>query len=161
MTETLTHTTPELTYLPAYTVLAIDGEGAPAGPGFDAAVGAIHNRSPIKGTWWSGDDQLAFDLGDPDRWRWTLAVPVPDRVRLEHRPAQRVAWLVHHGAYEDEAPTLAALYAFVADQGLSPAGPHTEVYLNDPARTAPADLRTEIRVPVAMAPAGDASERFG
>jgi hypothetical protein len=148
MTETLTHTTPELAVLPAYTVLAIDGEGAPAGSGFDAAVAAVHNRSPIEGTWWSGDDRLTFDLQDPDGWRWTLAVPVPAAARLERRPARRVAWLLHHGPYEDEGPALAALYAFVAEQGLTPAGPHSELYLDDPARTAPADLRTEIRVPV-------------
>ena len=95
------------------------------------------------------ENRLEFDLGDPANWRWTLAVPVPSAVRLVQRPAQRVAWLVHHGPYEDEGPTLGALYAFVVAQGLTPAGPHTETYLNDPSRTAPADLRTEIRVPVA------------
>jgi hypothetical protein len=50
--------------------------------------------------------------------------------------------------HEDEGPSLAALHAFVAEQGLEPAGPHTETYLNDPGTTAPADLRTELRVPV-------------
>jgi hypothetical protein len=148
MTDTLNHTAPALATLPACTLLAIDGEGAPVGPGFEAAVATLHNDTPIEGIWWSGDDRLAFDLDRPDGWRWTLAVPVAAGVRLEHRPAQRVAWLVHHGPYEDEGPALAALYAFVAEQGLAPAGPHTEVYLTDPSRVAPADLRTEIRVPV-------------
>jgi hypothetical protein len=149
MTDTLTHTAPQLADLPACTQLAIDGQGAPEGPAFETALGALHNRRPIEGTWWSGENRLEFDLGDPANWRWTLAVPVPGAVRLVQRPAQRVAWLVHHGPYEDEGPTLGALYAFVLAQGLTPAGPHTEVYLNDPSRTAPADLRTEIRVPVA------------
>jgi hypothetical protein len=146
MTQTLT---PQLADLPACTLLAIDGQGAPEGPAFEAAIGALHNGRPIEGTWWTGDDRLTFDLDRPDGWRWTLAVPVVSTARIEHRPAQRVAWVVHHGPYEDEGPTLAALYAFVAEQGLTPAGPHTELYLNDPGRTAPADLRTEIRVPVA------------
>jgi hypothetical protein len=148
MTDTLTHTSPELADIPECFVLAIDGRGAPAGPGFDAAVGALQPRGPIEGTWWSGDDELAFDLEQPESWSWTLAVPIPSTLRIERRPAQRVAWLVHHGPYEDEGPTLAALYAFVAEQGLEPAGPHTEIYVTDPTRTAPADLRTEIRVPV-------------
>ena len=145
MTQTLT---PQLADLPACTLLAVDGRGAPEGPAFESAVGALHNDRPIEGTWWSGDDRLAFDLDDPAGWRWTLAVPVPSTVRLVQRPAMRVAWIVHHGPYEEEGPTLAALYAYVAEQGLAPAGPHTEVYLDDPGRTAPADLRTEIRVPV-------------
>jgi hypothetical protein len=146
MTATLT---PQLADLPACTLLAVDGHGAPEGAGFDSAIGALHNGRPIEGTWWSGDDPLSFDLENPAGWHWTLAVPVPSTVRLVERPAQRVAWIVHNGPYEDEGPTLAALYAFVADQGLTPTGAHTEVYLNDPSRTAPADLRTEIRVPVA------------
>ena len=145
MTQTLT---PQRATLPPCTLLAIDGQGAPEGPAFDAAVASLHNDRPIEGTWWSGDDRLAFDLDRPDGWRWTLAVPVARTARVEHRPAQRVAWLVHHGPYEEEGPTLAALYAFVAEQGLTPAGPHTELYLTDPTRVAPADLRTEIRVPV-------------
>jgi hypothetical protein len=148
MTDILTHTAPQLADLPERTVLAIDGEGAPVGPGFEAAIAALQPDAPFEGTWWSGDDRLAFDLERPDGWRWTLAVPVPGTVRLVRHPAQRVAWLVHHGPYEDEGPALAALYAFVAEQGLTPAGPHTEVYLTDPSRVAPAELRTEIRVPV-------------
>jgi hypothetical protein len=145
MTQTLT---PQLATLLACTLLAIDGQGAPAGPRFEAAVVTLQPDGPIEGTWWSGDDRLTFDLDRPDGWRWTLAVPVASAARIEHRPAQRVAWLVHHGPYEDEGPALAALYAFVAEQGLMPTGPHSEVYLADPSRVAPADLRTEIRVPV-------------
>jgi hypothetical protein len=148
MTDTLTHTAPALADVPECTMLEIDGEGAPAGPGFDAAVQALQHEAPIEGTWWSGDDRLAFDLERPDGWRWTLAVPIPGTVRLVRRPAQRVAWLVHHGPYDDEGPSLAALYAFVAEQGLVPDGPHTEVYVTDPTKVAPADLRTELRVPV-------------
>lgn len=145
MTQTLT---PQLADLAACTLLAIDGQGAPEGPAFETAVGALHNDRPIEGTWWSGEDPLSFDLGDPAGWRWTLAVPVPGAVRLVQRPAQRVAWIVHHGPYEDEGPALEALHGFVAAQGLAPAGPHTEIYLTDPSRVAPADLRTELRLPV-------------
>jgi hypothetical protein len=148
MTDTLTHTTPELADIPGYSVLAIDGHGPAPGPGFEAAVAALEPDAPLEGTWWSGDDRLTFDLERPDDWRWTLAMPVPSGVRLDHRPAQRVARLIHHGAYDDEGPSLAALYAFVAERGLEPAGPHTEIYLDDPTRVAPADLRTELRVPV-------------
>jgi len=155
---TITHTTPELVTLPARTMLAVDGRGAPAGPAFDAAVGALFaalgHDVALEATWWSGEDRLAFDLGVPDGWRWTLAVPAPHGasapppVRVERRDAMRIAQLVHHGPYEEEGPSLAALAAFVAEQGLTIADAHTEVYLTDPAHTPPADLRTQLRVPV-------------
>jgi hypothetical protein len=159
---TASHTAPELAVLPARSVLAVDGAGAPAGPAFAAALAALYAAlgadAPLEGTWWSGDDRLAFVLDRPEGWRWTLAVPAPDRtaapgpatgVRLEHRPAARVARLVHHGPHEEEGPSLAALAAFVAARGLVAADAHTETYLTDPRTTAPAGLRTELRVPVA------------
>ena len=134
MTDTLTHTTPELATLPACTLLAIDGEGAPVGPRFEAAVGRSTTTGRSRGP--GGPTRPAgLRPRPPRRLRWTLAVPVG--APLEHRPAQRVAWLVHHGLYEDEGPTLAALYAFVAEQGLTPAGPHTELYLTDRSASLP------------------------
>lgn len=155
-----THTTPELAELPARTVLAVDGHGGPGSPAFGAAVAALYAASgadvPLEGTWWSGDDPLSFDLDRPDGWRWTLALPFAGPqaaaagggVRVESRPPERVARLIHHGPYEDEGPSLQALREHVAASGLAIAGPHTETYLTDPRSTAPADLRTELRVPV-------------
>ena len=144
----MTHTTPELIDIPAHAVLAVDGQGSAYGPAFETAVATLLSERTIQGTWWSGEDRMRFDLENPDGWSWTLAVPLATDARIEERPAQRVARLVHHGSYEDEGPSLAALYAFVAEQGLEPAGPHTETYLNDPATVAPADIRAELRVPV-------------
>jgi hypothetical protein len=140
MTTTSTHTEPQLAELPARTVLAIDGEGAPSTPAFQAAVAALEGDVPLEGTWYS--------FSDADGWRWTMSAPVPAGARVEQRPAERVARLVHHGPYEDEERSLAALYAFVAEQGFEPAGAHRELYLTDPSAVAPADLRTELSVPV-------------
>jgi len=155
------HTAPDLAELPARTVLAVDGRGDPAAPAFAAAVAALYAAlgadAPLEGTWWSGDDRRAFALDRLDGWRWTLAVPAPEGVaappggdvRVERRPAARVARLVHHGPHAAEGPSLAALHAFVAAEGLRATDAHTEVYLDDPRTTAPAALRTELRVPVA------------
>jgi hypothetical protein len=160
---TALHTQPELAELPPRTVLAIDGSGAPEGPAFAAALAALLEALGtedvvLEGTWWSGDDRFTFDHARPETWTWTLLVPVPEEdgvpfpsgsgVRVERRPAERVARLVHHGPYADEVPSLAALYEFVAAQGLTVTDAHTEAYLNDPRVVAPADLRTELRVPV-------------
>jgi hypothetical protein len=70
-------------------------------------------------------------------------------VQLRRQAEQRVARLLHRGPYADEGPSLAALYAFVADQALAATGPHAEIYLDDPASTPPAELRTVLQVPVA------------
>jgi hypothetical protein len=163
--------------VPARSLLAVDGRGAPEDAPFAAAVRALfavraalgaRDDVPLEGSYAQDGDPLHFDLDAPEGWHWTLAVPAPrDRtadavhtaaarfgapVELRAQPEQRVAQLVHPGPYADEKPSLAALYAFVADHGLRPAGPHTEVYLTDPAITAPADNRTVLRVPVVGAP---------
>jgi hypothetical protein len=164
-------TTPDLIDLPARDLLVVDGEGGPDEPGFDAAIRALYavrtalgarDDVPLEGTYQQGDDPLRFDLARPDGWRWWLAVPAPAAatagaveaargdtpVELRTAPAQRVARLVHVGPYAEEGPSLARLYAFVADAGLTPAGPHTEIYLNDPSTTPAAELRTVLQVPV-------------
>lgn len=158
---TSTHSPPSLGEVPARSVLAVDGRGGPDSPAFGAAVGALYAAlgadAPLEGTSCGGDDPLTFDLERPDEWHWTLAVPArpdtpaPDAVgdvRLEHRAGRAGRRLIHHGPYAGEAPSLLALRAFVADRGLALAGAHTETYLTDPRTAAPADLRTELRVPV-------------
>jgi len=40
------------------------------------------------------------------------------------------------------------LESFAEDHGLQLSGPHHEVYLNDPGRTAPDKLKTVVRYPV-------------
>lgn len=111
---------------------------------------------------WSGCGQRA-----PHGWNWRLLVPAPPHVsaaavgtaaarfgapvQLRMPAAQRVARLLHIGPYADEGPSLAALYAFVAEHGLAPAGPHTEIYLTDPGSTPVGELRTILQVPVCPA----------
>jgi hypothetical protein len=174
MTDTgtaITRTPPELADLPAGDFLVVDGAGTPEDESFTSAISALFATRaalgaaadvPLEGTYTQDGDPLRFELHNPHGWRWQLVVPAPDgvtadavtavgvdrRVRLVRRPAQRVARLVHHGPYSDEQPSLDALYAFVAASGLTPGGPHTEVYVTDPSTTAPAGLRTVLQVPV-------------
>ena len=173
MTNTTDTTHPELVDLPARDVLTVDGEGGPEDPRFAAAIRALYavrgalgapDDVPLEGTYQQGEDPLRFDLDASHGWRWRLAVPAADQVaaaavetaaarvgvpvHLRKQRGQRVARLAHHGPYAEEGPSLARLYAFVADAGLTPAGPHTEIYLNDPSTTPAAELRTILQVPV-------------
>lgn len=170
-TELIT-TRPELTELPARDVLVVEGVGAPESADFQAAIrGLVITRAalggddrPIEGSYAQDGDPSRFDLHSPDGWHWRLFGPAPAGateatvqqaaarsgapVRLQHEDARRVAQALHKGAYEDEQPSLDVLYAYVAEQGLEPAGAHVEVYLNDPGKTPAEGLRTILRVPV-------------
>jgi hypothetical protein len=164
---------PALVTVPARVVLAVDGAGAPEDSPFAAAVRALFavraalgagEDVALEGSYAQDGDPLRFDLDAPAGWHWRLLVPAPTGADAAavgaatarfgapvHLRAVRpllVAQLLHRGRYVDEAPSLAALAAFVVEQGRTPVGPHTEVYLTDPGSTAPAELRTLLRMPV-------------
>ena len=62
----------------------------------------------------------------------------------------RYAILRHSGPYARLSESYAALFAWLeGGGGRRGDGPIVEVYFNDPHDTAPADLETEIRLPLA------------
>ena len=66
-------------------------------------------------------------------------------VAWEEGPAAQV---LHVGPYDAEAPSIARLHEYLAQQGLTFDGrrhKHHEIYLGDPRRAAPEKLRTIIR----------------
>ncbi|HXQ12019.1 MAG TPA: GyrI-like domain-containing protein [Caulobacteraceae bacterium] len=88
--------------------------------------------------------------------RTQAAISVPDdivgddEVHVRTLPAGRYVALRHNGPYVRLSESYAALYAWLeAGGGTRGEGPIVEVYLNDPHMTAPADLETEIRLPLA------------
>ena len=73
----------------------------------------------------------------------------PDTLRLEDYDEGLAVQILHIGSYDDEAPTIARLHdRFLPENGLVETGPHHEVYLSDPRKTAPEKLRTILRQPV-------------
>jgi NAD(P)-dependent dehydrogenase (short-subunit alcohol dehydrogenase family) len=60
--------------------------------------------------------------------------------------------LLHVGRYDMEQPTIDALHAYAAEQGLAVAGKHHEIYISDPRRTPSEKLKTVIRFGVERAP---------
>ncbi|WP_344957180.1 MerR family transcriptional regulator [Actinomadura miaoliensis] len=73
----------------------------------------------------------------------SVAVPgtVPDVL-----PGGLFAAATHVGPYEQIGLTAYALLAWVGDHGHLPAGPLREVYVSDPARTPPDQLRTRLMI---------------
>ncbi len=127
---------------------------------------------PLEGLWWT-PDMADFSLERKDAWHWTMMIAQPEwitaemveaaraEVRRKKNPAHLDAarfetyaeglsvQIMYLGAYADEAPTIAALHAFIAEQGYIPNGKHHEIYLGDPRKTAPEKLKTVIRQPIA------------
>lgn len=133
--------------------------------------GVEYTVPPLEGLWWM-ENMSEFSPQTKDRWDWTMMIlqPVPvtpeqleqaraevlrkkglmglERVRLENYAEGRVVQITYLGAYADEGPTIAAMHAFIHEQGYELRGKHHEIYVGDPRRTEPARLKTVIRQPV-------------
>jgi hypothetical protein len=55
---------------------------------------------------------------------------------------------MHVGPYDTEGPTIKRMHAFIAASGYEPAGKHHEIYLSDPRRTNPENMKTVLRQPI-------------
>lgn len=130
---------------------------------------------PLEGLWW-GDDMAHFADLPKDTWKWTMMIALPDFVtrprlqrareqavarkplpglelaRLERFREGRSAQTTYIGPFADEGPTIAALHAFIRENGYVLAGKHHEIYMSDPRRTAPSKFKTVIRQPMKRAP---------
>jgi hypothetical protein len=123
--------------------------------------------APLEGLW-----PMEARSSPKSEWSWTMLLRQPDWLTAEVREhaleaartkqlaaADRVRFeviteglsvqILHVGAYDDEAPTIARLHdEFLPQRGLVENGDHHEIYLSDPRRVEPAKLRTVLRQPV-------------
>lgn len=112
-----------------------------------------------------------------EEWAWKAMIRVPDfvteslfadgqqqafekkqlesvkSVKFEKIAEGRCVQMMHVGSYSTEPQTVKAMLDFMAETGLIHAerpviGPHHEIYLSDPRRTAEEKLKTLIRIPV-------------
>jgi hypothetical protein len=135
-------------------------------------AGTDYGVLPLEGLWWV-DDLAALDLKKRDNWRWTSMIMQPElvtgdmvaeatedlrkkkdppalsRVRFERFDEGLVAQLMHRGPFSEEPPTIERLHSFIIESGHELRGKHHEIYLSDFNRTAPENLRTILRYPVA------------
>jgi hypothetical protein len=126
----------------------------------------------LEGLWWV--DNGIFDLNNPaprEMWRWKSMIRVPDYVEDEdlqklmaeliEKRGEKVtelkletineglsAQVMHIGPYSDELPTINTLHEWVEEQGYQLIGDHHEIYMSDPRRRKPENLKTIIRHPI-------------
>ncbi len=106
-----------------------------------------------------------------DNWRWQLMIRIPPEVKASHIKAaakvlkekkdkdvsmvKRIAHAegaclqtLHVGPYDEVGGTYEMLQQHAAENGLKVLWPCHEVYISDPRRSKPENLKTVVRVPV-------------
>ena len=136
------------------------------------AKGRDYTVMHLEGLWWV--EGGVFDLNDPaprEQWRWKSMIRQPDfiaeemveevrpkvreksgpkvdEVKLESFHEGLCAQVMHVGPYSEEGPTIQLLHDYIGENGYRPRGDHHEIYLGDPRRTKPENLKTILRHPV-------------
>jgi len=85
-------------------------------------------------------DQMTLDAGFPV----AEALPGEGEIVAGELPGGKHAVSLHVGPFDQVGETYEALFRWIAEQGLRPAGGPREVYLTDPQSTTPDQLRTEV-----------------
>ncbi|MDH3189917.1 MAG: GyrI-like domain-containing protein [Acidimicrobiia bacterium] len=125
----------------------------------------------LEGLWGSGDGD--FEFGSQEPWRFTLLMMQPDHITADmfdqvvaetnsKRPNPDLArvellrWeeglavqMMHVGPYAEEPRTMERLVALTEETGHRPVGRHHEIYIGDPRRAKPENLKTVLRHPIA------------
>ena len=121
---------------------------------------------------WSMADNATFDQNRRTDWRWTLMIlqpgivtkslmnkalveveqkkklEAPASLRLETFKEGLSVQVMHLGPYAEETLTLRKLDEFVAEHGLEMKDKHHEIYMSDPRRAKPQNMKTILRHPV-------------
>jgi hypothetical protein len=133
--------------------------------------GIDYTVMPLEGLWWV-DDMTKFSANRKDEWKWTAMIMQPKyvsaddfklaveqvkkkknpvtllKVRFESFKEGPAAQILYVGPFSEEGPTIAKIHAQIQKNGHMLSGKHHEIYLNNPATTAPEKLKTIIRQPM-------------
>ena len=109
-----------------------------------AAAGAQPTDAPFVAFHNADRQDLDVEIG------FTFARPLTGEgdVQPGDIPAGRAVQCVHVGPFDQLRTTYRAIEAWMAERDLTSAGPAYEYYLDDPAETAPAEVRTRVVRPV-------------
>ena len=132
---------------------------------------------PLEGLWWVDDETFdGQNVTDKDKFCWTSMIRQPEFVTeevfewaktslLKKKPhidfssTRRVTFteglccqVMHVGPYDAEPETIKMMEKYIEENGyiqdIHPERRHHEIYLGDPRRTKPENLKTVIRHPV-------------
>jgi hypothetical protein len=127
---------------------------------------------PLEYLFWA-DNERDFVEGNKDKWNWRAMVvfidwitqeqfkeavakveekrgPSPETLRLENLHEGKCVQFLHVGDYKEVSRICDDLFnRYLPKNNLKPKGYYHEIYLNDPARTAPKKRKIVIRQPVA------------
>lgn len=139
------------------------------GRGVDEPIGTLQGLYWLGGQEPSSLEEFHAAMDGRGGWRWRLLLPVPDAatgedvdaalrlVRTKKEPPRidelwvlhweegTVGQIVHVGPYSDEPATIALIDQAITDAGLHSRGIHHELYLSDPNRARPDQMRTLLR----------------
>ena len=133
---------------------------------------------PLEGFWWQEKDGVivpGFDYKDKSSFNWISVIRLPDFVtqkdfewaresasvkkKMDCSRAELLSMeegdcvqIMHKGSYDDEPATIKLMDDFATASGwlldFSATRLHHEIYLGDPRKTSPENLKTVIRHPV-------------
>ena len=133
--------------------------------------GVDYSVMPLESLWWV-DDMSKFSAYRKDEWKWTVMIMQPkyvtsddfnltveqvkkkknpialSKVRFESFKEGPSAQIMYVGPFSAEEPTIVKIHAHIQNGGHALNGKHHEIYLNNPATTAPEKLKTIIRQPM-------------
>jgi hypothetical protein len=126
---------------------------------------------PLEGLWWV-EDMTKFSADRKDEWKWTAMIMQPkyvtaedfkmaaEQVKKKKNPAAlpklrfesfkegSSAQIMYIGPFSAEGPTIQKIHSFIQNSQHTLSGKHHEIYLNNPATTAPEKLKTILRQPM-------------
>ncbi len=129
---------------------------------------ANYSVAPLEGLWWA-DDMNKFSVEDKASWKWTMLIMQPenitsilvkqareqaahkkpsaalDKIRFESFEEGLAAQLMHLGPYAAEGPNIQRIHSFIKESGYQLRGKHHEIYLSDPRKAAPENMKTVLR----------------
>lgn len=129
---------------------------------------------PLEGLWDCNDGQ--FDLNRRDTWRWTSMIRQPEfvteevfakareqaakkkpeldfsKARFEVYEEGPCVQMMHKGPYSAESETIAQMEQYIGENHwIDDCGTirrHHEIYITDPRKSAPENMRTVLRLPI-------------
>ena len=134
-------------------------------------TGTDYGVMPLESLWWA-DNLADFATGKREGWKWTALIMQPEHVtekffnssveklktgrnppalakaRFQAFREGLCAQVMYRGPYSEEGPVITGIHDFIKQQGYKLRGNHHEIYLNDPNRTQPENLKTILRQPV-------------